>query len=530
MTLIEDSVARRLHEAKKAGLQPSEEQMRAFEARADSRRSDGPASLVVAGDTAQIRVEGILTKKPDVFAFLFGGGNTAYEDLQEAFEFALRSDEIERVQMFVDSPGGDVDGYFEALASLEALALQKPIEVQADNALSAAYGLAALAGPIEATNVGAAFGSVGVAASFLVLEEIVTLTNSESPRKRPDLSTEEGRQMIVEHLDAIAELLIDAVARGRGTTVEDVTQNFGRGATLFAGDARQRGMIDSIAAPRLAAVPGGRSARAAAESPAGPTTSRPGAEVSAVPVSAAEVPWSRPDPEPQPAAGGASTGAGDETHPGDPGQALQSAPAAGGGPEAGAPELPTSRVEPARARGVSDLPDLTALRPVPDRVQMPEGSLATATHVSGNDAHRHGGGASSEKGKGTMEELTEEQLRAQHPQLHEAVLQRGREQGIRGERDRVEAHLTLGVQSGDLETAHTAIRDGSEMTQALQAKYMAAGMARSDREIRQRETDEAGAAADGAKPAPEDEPAVVEQVADLFAEKMGAKPKEVSHG
>ncbi len=52
--------------------------------------------------------------------------------------------------------------------------------------------------------------------------------------------------------------------------------------------------------------------------------------------------------------------------------------------------------------------------------------------------------------------------------------------GAKQELDRVKAHLIMGQQSGDLKTAIAAISDGSDMSCELQAKYMAAGMNKSD--------------------------------------------------
>ncbi len=76
-------------------------------------------------------------------------------------------------------------------------------------------------------------------------------------------------------------------------------------------------------------------------------------------------------------------------------------------------------------------------------------------------------------------------LKEQHAGVYAEVLKEGAEQ----ERDRVSAHITMGEASGDMKTALEAITSGSAMTATLQAKYMAAGLAR--RDISAREADEA---------------------------------------
>lgn len=253
MWLIREDILRQMREARSAGIKPTADEQRAHEERI-AARSNGPRSLALAGDVAEIRVEGVLTKKPDFWSWLLGLGNTTYSDMLEAIAVAQTDPNVKSVRLFVDSPGGQADGLFDVLHALDALKKQKPVAVRAANAYSAAYGIAAVAGPIEAQNAASMFGSVGVAASFMLWDDVVDLTNTESPDKRPDLSTEEGRAVVVRELDAIFDLFVAAIASGRNTSREDVVENFGRGASFVAGDAKKRGMIDKVARPALRVV------------------------------------------------------------------------------------------------------------------------------------------------------------------------------------------------------------------------------------------------------------------------------------
>jgi ClpP class serine protease len=296
-----------------------------------------PAPMVVDTEgTAYISVEGVLTKNRDPIAAFFMGANTAYRDLVAQVKAAASDPTIKRISMFVDSGGGMVDGLFEALDAISAAAQVKPISVTSDNAHSAAFAIASVAGNIQATSRGAMFGSVGVATTYFVEENAVTLTSTEAPDKRPDVTTEEGREAVVAQLDAIHDLFVGQIAQGRGTTPEIVNASFGRGASFVAEEALSRGMIDSIAQPRVAAV--------------------------------------------------------------------------------------------------SDF----------------EAKESKHMDIS--------------------------ELKASHPELCEALRAEGVEEGIRKERDRVNAHLNMGEGSGDLATAHKAIRDGEELTQGLLSVYLAAGM------------------------------------------------------
>lgn len=250
--LIEEDVGRRLHEAHGA-MQITAQEHRDFELGYRSG-DDGPECLVIAGDTAEIRVEGVLTCRPDIWAWLLGLGNTTYADLREAIAEARKNGAVKDVRIVVDSCGGQADELFETMDDFAQLRAEKPTKVYARHAHSAAYGIAAVAGPIEAVHRSSMFGSVGVATSahFYQFVEVLDLTNSESPDKRPDPRTDEGLAVITRELDAIFDLFAESIAAGRSTDRDGVAANYGRGASFVAAEAKRRGMIDSIAGEKPA--------------------------------------------------------------------------------------------------------------------------------------------------------------------------------------------------------------------------------------------------------------------------------------
>jgi ClpP class serine protease len=308
-----------------------------------------PRGLTIAGATAEIRVDGVLTKRPDFFAMFFGGGNTTYTGIRNALAVAATDPNVKTIVLGIDSPGGSVDGLFETLDAIAAVrASGKTIRVRAENAQSAAYGIAAVAGPIEAVSRAATFGSIGTAVSFFVDPDVVTLTNTDSPKKRPDVTTDAGKAVVVEYLDQINDEFVRAIARGRDVAASTITRDYGQGASFTAPNAHRLGMIDKIATTPPRAVNSKGSAMA-----------------------------TRQDDNP------------------DESRALAAAS------------------EAAVARGVTQ------------------------------------------------------------------------------ERDRVLAHLTLGESCGDMSIALEAIRSGATMTQELTARYLSAGMNRSDRGKRQTESNDA---------------------------------------
>lgn len=253
MWLLEASVRQAILQAQKAGVMPTVEQQANFEA---SRLSAGGASsriLSVAGSSAEVAVKGVITKAPSFLAMLFGGGNTTYPEIISALAEADSDPEIEDITLAIDSPGGHFDGLFDTLAAIQGTS--KPIKAVVSNVgASAAYAIASQADEIVAANRATRVGSVGVVATFQVFENEVSITSTNAPKKRPDVTTEEGKAMVREELDAMHEIFVDAIAEGRDTSVDTVNAEFGQGTTLLADEALKRGMIDAVAAPSLKVV------------------------------------------------------------------------------------------------------------------------------------------------------------------------------------------------------------------------------------------------------------------------------------
>lgn len=327
-------------------------------AKTETRGGNGlPENLTLAGSLAEIRVEGVLTKRPDFWAWLLGGGNTTYTSIRQALAVAEQDPNVKTIVLAIDSPGGNVDGLFETLDTIASLraSSKKTIKVRGENAQSAAYGIAAAAGTIEAPSRASTFGSIGTAVSYYVSENVVTLTNTDSPDKRPDLTTAEGKAVVVKFLDQINDEFARAIAQGRDVPVSTVKNDFGRGASMTATHALKLGLIDKISTPLRAVNSKGR-------------------------------------------------------------------------------------------------------------------AMATEDQ---NDA------------------------RASAADITAAV-----DRGIKRERDRVLAHVALGEASGDMSIAFEAIRSGADMSQELQARYLAAGMNRTDRSKRQAESTDASRVVAGAGSTP----------------------------
>lgn len=234
----EPATALRIFEARERA--DVEAQLKAVAASSDDT---SPKPSLLEG-VMTIPVIGALTKKPDFWARIFGEGNTTYESLQSDLRSAAENPRVKSVVLAIDSPGGNVDGLFETLDLIASF--PKPIQSVCESAQSAAYAIAAATGKIHAASRSASFGSIGTAVSYRIDANVVTLTNSESPAKRPDLKTEEGKAVVVEYLDQVNDLFVEAIAKGRKVPETKVRKGYGRGASFTAQHALEMGMIDSI--------------------------------------------------------------------------------------------------------------------------------------------------------------------------------------------------------------------------------------------------------------------------------------------
>ncbi len=181
-------------------------------------------------------------------------GATSIDVLARDFNEAVANPSVRAVLLNVNSPGGEADGVNELSRMIYEARGCKPVVAYVGGlAASSAYWIASAADEIVAEE-SALFGSIGVVATFrdtrgrdakagVATYEIVS---SQSPYKRPDSATEEGREQIQVIVDSQAEIFINAVARNRRVNPETIQANFGRGNLVPASQAITAGMADRL--------------------------------------------------------------------------------------------------------------------------------------------------------------------------------------------------------------------------------------------------------------------------------------------
>ena len=195
---------------------------------------------------AVIQVSGPLFRYANLMTRICGA--TSYELLAQDFNKAVQNPNIKGILLDIDSPGGEVNGCSELSDMIYQARGTKPIIAYASGACcSGAYWIASACDKILAADT-AILGSIGVVSIFEKDDEdkTIEIVSSQSPNKRPDINTEEGKAKIQARVDELAEVFIAKVARNRGITAVDVVKNFGAGDVSVGQHAVRNGLADGL--------------------------------------------------------------------------------------------------------------------------------------------------------------------------------------------------------------------------------------------------------------------------------------------
>ncbi len=222
-----------------------------------------PDILFIEGDTAIIKIEGVLSKSgPSPIARFFGFGGTGYDDILESIEAIQDRDEITKVILQMNTPGGGINGVDEVYIGIKNLSKSKTVTAENHGLLaSAGYWIASAASKIVAIGPAVETGSIGVIITAIDdtewLKEMglkrVRIVSENAPKKAPDISKKSGLNILQDRVDALERIFIKRIADGRGVTEDHVREKFGRGTVLIADDpdetkddALNVNMIDSV--------------------------------------------------------------------------------------------------------------------------------------------------------------------------------------------------------------------------------------------------------------------------------------------
>lgn len=181
---------------------------------------------------------------------------TSLRSLASDLTAALDSREVTAIVLDIESPGGQVTGLDEISDMIYGARGQKPIIAHCGGGMiaSAALWIASACNEVVLTG-SAEIGSLGVVATYIDWKAFddrvgikeIEIVSSQSPKKRPDPTTDDGLAIIQARIDAIADVFVDHVARNYGTPRERVLSDFGQGDLLVGEAAVTAGLAARLA-------------------------------------------------------------------------------------------------------------------------------------------------------------------------------------------------------------------------------------------------------------------------------------------
>lgn len=211
-----------------------------------SEKLDGTETVSYRNNVAIIPVSGPIFPKANLFTRVSGA--TSIEVLATDLTKAIEDEEIDSIILNVDSPGGHVTGINEMANMIRKYGAIKPIHGYCGGtAASGGYWLLSACNTVTIDST-ARLGSIGVVVAMKPKspDDPIEIVSTASPLKRVDYTTKEGKAVVVEELDALAEVFISSVASFRSVTDRVVMKDFGKGGILVGEHAVAVGMADKI--------------------------------------------------------------------------------------------------------------------------------------------------------------------------------------------------------------------------------------------------------------------------------------------
>jgi signal peptide peptidase SppA len=216
------------------------------------RPLDNTRTVMMRDGVAVIPVTGPIFRYANLFTEISGA--TATGVLAKDIQAAVDNPYVRGIVLDIHSPGGEATGINELSKLIASARKAKPIKAYAGGTMaSGAYWLGSAADEVIIDET-AMLGSIGVVMSYLDTSKrdansgvnLVEIVSSQSPDKRVDPTTDDGRAKVQLLVDALAEEFVIAIARYRGVDRAKVLSDFGRGGVLVGAAAVRAGMADRI--------------------------------------------------------------------------------------------------------------------------------------------------------------------------------------------------------------------------------------------------------------------------------------------
>lgn len=211
------------------------------------------SGYTVQDGVAVIPIEGVISKRMNLFSFISGGVST--QALLQSLSDAQADGSVHSIVLPIDSPGGEVDG--TQVAANAIAASTKPVVAFIDGlGASAAYWLASQADQIFIADDTTWVGSIGVVTahtdrskadekSGVKVTEITAGKYKRIASSRAPLNAD-GQQTLQDQVDHVYSVFVDDVATGLGVPVETVLSDMADGRIFIGQQAIDAGLVDGI--------------------------------------------------------------------------------------------------------------------------------------------------------------------------------------------------------------------------------------------------------------------------------------------
>ncbi len=208
-----------------------------------------------AGNVAIINITGVLVKNPGLFDRLFYDANSTVE-IRQYIEEALNDEKVDAILLYVDTPGGTVDGTQELARFIYANRGKKPMIAYTDGMIaSAGYWIAAAADEIIISGDTVEIGSIGVVVTHIDysradIEAGVTVNEIYAGKYKRIYSenkplSEEAREYLQQQVDYLYGVFLNDVAQFRGITIDDALA-MAEGKIYIGAQAIEAGLVDRV--------------------------------------------------------------------------------------------------------------------------------------------------------------------------------------------------------------------------------------------------------------------------------------------
>lgn len=209
----------------------------------------------VKDGVAVIPVFGVMSQKMNLMQRISGGVST--EILRRDIQDAIRRSDVKAIILDMDTPGGAVEDIPVLSDFIYAVRGQKPIVAVANSSMaSAGYWIGSAADRVIMASATAISGSIGVVAVHrdiskyeekqgIKTTEITAGTYKRIVSQYRPLS-EEGEEVLQRHADYIYSLFVEAVARNRGISIDEVLSNMADGKLFIGQQAVDAGLADDV--------------------------------------------------------------------------------------------------------------------------------------------------------------------------------------------------------------------------------------------------------------------------------------------